>query len=92
MENGVCRACGHTNAGDVSYIERIWNGSKVVSETKLAPADISTLSVSSSSTGVSPGWYYVDKNISEDDRIILTGDTHLILGDGNMLDVEGVYG
>ena len=37
------------------------------------------------------GKYYLDRNLTLDERIFLTGDTELVLGDGNKLDVKGLY-
>ena len=71
----------------VSYVERRWNGSEVVSETKTATA----VPVPSDGSMTS-GWYILDSNVTKNGRVeSITGDVHLILGDGFALDVKGLY-
>ena len=70
----------------VPYVERSWNGTQVVSTDKTRTA------VKVPSDGrMTSGWYYLDSDVTVDDRIFLTGDTNLILGDGCTLAVEGLY-
>lgn len=71
----------------ISYVEKIWNGTEVVSVTKTAeakdvPADGS----------MTDGWYYLNSNDTKKNRISsITGDVNLILGDRSTLDVRGLY-
>ena len=37
------------------------------------------------------GWYYLNNNVTVDGRVLLTGDTNLILGNGHTLDVKGIF-
>ena len=74
-------------ADHVSYRERGSDGTAVtekditLNKVPLVPDDGKMLS----------GWYYLGKNITVKERIFLTGDTNLILGDGFTLDVKGIY-
>ena len=71
----------------VPYVERTWDGTKVVSETKTA--DAAAVPSSGDMTG---GWYYLNSHVTKNARIeSITGDVSLILGDGCTLDVEGLY-
>ncbi len=69
------------------YVERSWNGTQVVSETK------TTTAVPVPSNGnMTSGWYILNSNVTKNGRIeSITGDVHLILGDGCTLDVKGLY-
>ena len=72
----------------VTYIERRWDGKKVVDEEKTRSEDISPFP---NSTSVPAGWYYVDGKVTVKDRVSLSGDTYLILSDGCELNVRGLY-
>ena len=67
----------------ISYIERSWDGSKVVSETKSA----SPTPISSCGSSLASGWYYVDSdpNYGSSTRLNISGDVKLILCDGTTL-------
>ena len=69
------------------YVERSWNGTQVVSETKTVTA------VPVPSNGnMTSGWYILNSNVTKSGRVeSITGDVHLILGDGYSLDVKGLY-
>ena len=69
------------------YVERSWNGTQVVSETKTVTA------VPVPSNGnMTSGWYILNSNVTKSGRVeSITGDVHLILGDGCTLDVKGLY-
>ena len=77
---------GEEDTISVSYVERSWNGTTVVSETK----NIEAVAVPASGDMTS-GWYYLNSNVTVNGRIELKGDTNLILGDGFTLDVKGIY-
>ena len=74
-------------AGDVSYVERSWDGSKVV-ETGVTRDDASPVPSDGKMTS---GWYYLDSDVTVKGRVCLEGDTNLILGDGKTLNVKGLY-
>ena len=86
-EYGLCPYCWHHDY-PVTYIERSWDDVKVVDTEATSPR--STADFPESRT-VEGGWYYLSRDITINDRVSLTGDTHLILGDGRTLDVEGIY-
>ena len=72
-------------ANNVEYLERSWDGKKVVEETKTANA----VNISSVSTDLSSSWYYVSGNVTFSKRLNVTGSTvHLILCDGATLHAE----
>lgn len=70
----------------VEYIRRSWNGTAVESKTVTE-----MMSVVPDGGKMTSGKYYLDRNLTLDERIFLTGDTELVLGDGNKLDVKGLY-
>ena len=79
----------------VWYIERGWGGSAVTEQTKTIDTytlmDKNTVTWRESTTG---GWYVAqgEVTIGTDDnpqRVIVTGDVHLILTDGCTLTVNG---
>ena len=70
-----------------TFIERSWNGSEVVDTLK----EMYDVPVLTADTGMTGGWYYLNSNVMIDERVSLTGDTNLILGDGYTLDVKGLY-
>ena len=76
---------------NVTYVKRSWNGSKVESENKT----VDSINAVPSDGSMTKGWYYLNKTVpatgSAIDRIYLTGDTYLILGDGYTLSVRGLY-
>jgi len=72
---------------EVTFIERSWNGSKVVTEDR-TEYDVQNVPDNGSMTS---GWYYLDRNVTVNSRIYLEGDTYLILRDGFKLDVKGIY-
>ena len=71
----------------VSYIERSWDGTEVNYETKTRD-NVNTVPDNGAMTS---GWYYLNSNVTVNDRIYLTGDTWLILGDNCTLDIKGLY-
>ena len=73
---------------NVTYIERSWDGEKVVKKETTRSEDISSFP---KSANIPSGWYYLNENVTIDGRVSLAGDTWLILGDGKTLDVEGLY-
>ena len=70
------------------YYERGWDGHSV--KTWQRTTDDSTVSFPMNTT-IEPGWYCLDRNITVDGRVSLTGDTHLVLRDDCTLDVKGLY-
>lgn len=73
-----------TMADSVSYIERTWDGTKVVNTTKTITE---YTSITSSTTSMSEGWYVLDTDVKISDRINVSGDVHLVLKDGYTLTV-----
>ena len=71
-----------------AYIQRSWDGEKVVEETKYTSEQAQSVPADGQMTS---GFYYLDRDVTVDGRIELTGDTWLILGDGFTLDVKGLY-
>ena len=75
-------------AESVSYVDREWNGTEVVSSTKTV-SDYT--SMTSETTTLTSGWYVVDSNVTYDTRLTVTGAVHLILTDGVTLTAnEGI--
>ena len=72
----------------VSYIYRVWNSENKELKT-LESSEIATPVPANG--GMTEGWYYLDSDVSVNDRIYLTGDTNLILCDGHTLKVKGIY-
>ncbi|MBR6029072.1 MAG: hypothetical protein IKP40_08270 [Clostridia bacterium] len=69
-----------------SYVDRVWNGSEVVSTTKTV-----VVSAVPSDGNMTSGWYCLNSNYTKDGRVSsITGDVNLILGDGYKLDVKGL--
>ena len=89
-DDGVCSACGYSSLGHETFVERSWDGTEVTGETKSVPDDAYPFP-ESADTILTPGWYFVGKDVKRDGRVNLTGDTHLVLGDGHTLDVKGIY-
>ena len=85
--NGVTYSITVTDAETltVSYVERHWDGTKVVSEEKTR-SDVKSLP--SSGAAIPGGWYFVDGLRRFNERVCFTGDTHLIL---RSTDVEHVF-
>ena len=88
---GIARADGEAKIqADIramEYTKRSWNGSAVTAKTETA------YEVRNVPTGgnMDSGWYYLNRNATINDRISISGDTHLILGEGYTLDVRGLY-
>ncbi|SCW49499.1 hypothetical protein SAMN02910456_01423 [Ruminococcaceae bacterium YRB3002] len=73
----------------VKYIERSWSETdKEVKSTEVTKVNLPSFP---NSTSVEAGWYYLNSNVKVNDRVMLQGDTYLILGDGYKLDVKGLY-
>ena len=71
----------------VKYIECSWNGASV----ERKETERENVAAFPNSSTVSGGWYYLNSDVTVNDRVYLLGDTHLILGDGFTLDVRGLY-
>ena len=71
---------------NVTFTERGWNGSAVTETTRTESAQAVP-----EDGGMTQGWYYLNSDVTVNGRINLTGDANLILGDGCILDVEGIY-
>ena len=78
FEDGTCAV----------YIERSWSDGKVESEKK---AKLSGWQEFPENDSVPAGWYYLNRDVTVNGWVSLTGDTYLILGDGKKLDVKGLY-
>ena len=70
-------------ADSVQYIEKRWNGTQVVSETKTAECT----PITDSTTGIS-GWYVVNGNIESSKRLVVSGTANIILADSVKLYLE----
>ena len=80
----MCATSGTAYATEsVTYIEKSWNGSEVVSETKTAECT----PITDSTTGIS-GWYVVNGNINSSERLVVSGTANIILCDGAKLYLE----
>ena len=85
MTSVLC--AGTVFADGVSYVERSWNGSEVISTVKTAE-----VTPVPSNGNMTSGWYYLNSNVTKNGRVeSITGDVNLILGDGCTLDVKGLY-
>ena len=68
-----------------TYIERSWDGEKVVEKERIrTPSEgyIKMSSVSNGSTLQNGKWYYVSSSVTFSDRIHADGEVNIILGDG----------
>ncbi len=81
--NAICRA-----EGDIEYIDRHWDGKKVVEETKVLKEGEYTLVTSEShSRYYNNGWYVFDGPVVYNERIDINGDdVNFVLKDGCKLD------
>ena len=70
----------------VTYVRQEWNGAEVVSTS--ITENIPVVPTDGSMTS---GKYYLNSNVTVNNRVLLTGSTELILGDGYTLDVKGLY-
>ena len=70
----------------VTYLRREWNETEVV--TTSVTEDIPVVPSDGSMTG---GKYFLNRDVTVNGRILLTGSTELILGDGFTLNVKGLY-
>ena len=74
--------------GDVSYVERSWNGTQVVDTQKtLSAGGYTSVTAGSTAWGIADTvtWYVVDSTVTLTERITVTGDVHLVLVDGAVL-------
>ncbi len=75
-------------AGDVSYVERSWNGTQVVdTQRTLAAGSYTEVAAGSTAWGTADTttWYVVNSNVAIAERITVTGDVRLVLVDGTTL-------
>ena len=75
----------------VTYIERAWDGEKVVSNERIrTPAEgyIKMSEVPDSGTLQGGNWYYVDSNVNFSGRVHTDGEVNIILGDGKTVDFK----
>ncbi len=73
---------------NVTYIERSWNGTEVVSEQKTCTNPRLLSETKGMNSG---GWYLLDRNWNSNQRIDVTKDSSLILFDGVTLNTQGIY-
>ena len=70
---------------EICYVKKTWDIAKktVTSETKIceAPIPLSTLEGNT----LSAGWYILDKDFTANERLEISGDVKLILGDGRTM-------
>lgn len=80
-DNGVCTACGVSGIG---YVYRYWDSvnNTVVSNNAVASG---LISIASSTTELTDGWYILDKDITVSQRMTVSGTVNLILADGYTL-------
>lgn len=72
-----------------AYIERSWDGEKVVAKERIRTPDegyISMSSVADGSTLQGGSWYYVNSDVAFKKRVHTDGEVHIILGDGATVD------
>ncbi len=79
--NGVCVNCGVSGVG---YVHRYWDSlnNKVVSNNAIA-SDL--ISITSSTTAMTDGWYILESDVTVSERITVSGTVNLILADGYTL-------
>jgi hypothetical protein len=73
-------------ADEVPYIEKLWDGTKVTNDPKIATA--TKFDNNSSNILGSDGtttWYYVEGNVTAEDRLYVRGDVRIILCDNATL-------
>ena len=81
----AAQAMDETNT--ISYVDREWNGSKIVSSTK----SVEATRLITSGTGRSlSGWWYVEGSVDIDGAITVQQELNLILRDGAILNVNGI--
>ena len=68
----------------VSYIDRVWDGTKVVSTEKTVK-DYTV--VTSETTTMNSGWYVVKDNVTVDGNVTVSGNARIILCDGKTLTI-----
>jgi hypothetical protein len=73
----------------ISYVERSWNGSKVVEQTKSAQAV--RITSQSGNKLYTDNWYYVSGGIVIDGAMVFQGDANIILCDGAALVTKGIF-
>ncbi len=71
-------------ADAVSYIDRVWDGTKVVSTEKTV-TDYTV--VTSEIKTMNSGWYVVTDNVTVDNNVTVSGTAHIILCDGKTLTI-----
>jgi len=74
-----------------AYIERSWDGEKVVAKERIRTPDegyISMSSVADGSTLQGGSWYYVNSDVAFKKRVHTDGEVHIILGDGATVDFQ----
>ncbi len=74
-----------------NYIERSWDGEKVVANERIrTPSEgyIKMSEVADSGTLQDGNWYYVDSNVTFSGRIHTDGEVNIILGDGATVDFQ----
>lgn len=80
----LCATSGTAYANEaVAYVEKSWDGTKVVSETKTAEC----APITDSTTDIN-GWYIVSGNINSSKRLVVSGTANIILCDGAKLYLE----
>ncbi|MCQ2483757.1 MAG: leucine-rich repeat domain-containing protein [Clostridia bacterium] len=81
---GAVPFAGMTAFAAETYVDRTWDGTKVVKTVKEIPANAKQ--ITSETTYLYGNWYYVDGNVTSDSRITVNGTstspTHIILKDG----------
>ncbi|MBQ7408140.1 MAG: hypothetical protein IJW13_02560, partial [Clostridia bacterium] len=83
MDNAVCVYCGFEG---VAYIDRTWDGTKVVEEVK---ATLFKPAIPDKNTEtLTDGWYYLADSYSRMDPLIISGTVHLIIGNGVTVEVR----
>ena len=107
MENGVCSKCSYvcehlsvTNGkcddcgieGDTSYVNRYWDAvnKKVITNDYALASNVTE--ITSSTSTLSEGWYIVKGEVTNSNRLTVSGTVNLILADGCTLNVaNGIY-
>ena len=102
MENGVCSKCSYVCEhlsitdgkcddcgieGDTAYVNRYWDAvNKIVITNDYALVGNVT-EITSSTTALSEGWYIVKGEVTNSNRLTVSGTVNLILADGCTLNV-----
>ncbi|MBR2968727.1 MAG: hypothetical protein IKC36_02680 [Clostridia bacterium] len=75
MENSICIYCGFEG---VAYIDRYWDGTKLVEEVKATLEK--PIEVTESTDTMTDGWYLMNSTFTKVGSLTVSGTVHLIIG------------